>query len=82
MTIKLSAEQTNFIEWHGAKVGDDWFHLPLWYHKVGENLFEQVTFEKLPDHVKNMIMETREREVTLGDENLSNPNLPDGYNYY
>lgn len=55
MTVKYEKDSSDFLEKTATKVvlpsGDEWFYLPHWYKKVGEQTFEIVTFEKLPNEL-------------------------------
>jgi len=38
--------------------GNDWFHMPMWFKKVGDGLFAEYSYEDLPEQVKEMIDKT------------------------
>ncbi len=67
MTIKIPSEQAKFMEnWftilnspQGAE-RETWYFTPLYFKKVGENLFEIVQFDQLPQHVVDFIKSEQE----------------------
>jgi len=68
MTIKLIKTDSEFLEVAATKVsridGSDWYYLPFWYRKVGEDLYEQVTWDKLPESLKHHIQSNRDTPPT------------------
>lgn len=60
MTIKVSPENEKFITANGNKIGENWYYFPFWWKRLGDGIFEQVPFEKLPKEVKDLIQERRE----------------------
>lgn len=73
MIVKLSIEQAKFLETQASilsiprtsNVMDQWYYMPGWYHKIGENLFEVVSFQDLPNHVIQFVKASRESTELL-----------------
>lgn len=65
MTIRLIKTDSEFIETAGHMIpdvdGGDWYHLPCWYKKVGDGLYEEYSFDKLPNELKERIKMIREQ---------------------
>lgn len=64
MTIKLIKTDSEFLEVAATKIhtnGQEWYYLPFWYKRVGEDTFEQVRFENLPKFIIDYINSEREK---------------------
>jgi len=66
MTTKLPAAQAEFINnWANimnipqGTENETWYFMPFYLKKVGENMFEIVSFEHLPQHVTDFIKSER-----------------------
>lgn len=60
--LKLIETDSEFLEKIANKInvlGDEWFYMPFWFKKTGDNRFVIYTFDKLPDCVKEFIKENR-----------------------
>ena len=58
--LKMRKDASEFIENHstmikGDEEGKNWYHIPMYFKKVGENLFAEYSFEDLPEHIKKQI---------------------------
>jgi len=59
MTIKFIKTDSDFIE----KIsrceydvnGSNWYYMPFWFKKVGEDVYEQHSLDDLPNEIKNRI---------------------------
>jgi hypothetical protein len=64
MLIKYPYADCRFLENNAHIVsdgiGNEWYHLPHWYKKIGEGVFEIVPFEKLPSEMIKNLIENRE----------------------
>ena len=61
MTIKYPDSDCKFLEANatmieGEEEGKDWYYFPFWMHKVGEGVFEQVSWDNLPQYLKEEIL--------------------------
>lgn len=72
MIIKYSQEVSDFINDHTKMEinGNDWCYIPTWFKKVGENMFEVYSFEKLPQEVQMFI--SAMRNIPTVEENNEN----------
>lgn len=52
LAIKLLETDSNFIEIAGSCVNSEWFHLPNWYKKVGEGVYEEYEPKDVPVNIK------------------------------
>lgn len=58
--LKLRKSDAEFIESAATCIkvddsGNDWFHIPMWFKKVGDGLFAEYSYDDLPEQVKKMI---------------------------
>ena len=61
IAIKLIETDSKMIESLGAKVGD-FYHLPFWYKKISEGVYEEYRYEDLPHWVRSDIEAMRENK--------------------
>lgn len=66
--VKFSKEVSEFIESISTKIGDEWFYIPMWFKKQGEQVFSLHTFDKLPDELKKEILNHRKEIPELMPE--------------
>jgi len=62
MNIQLENAQSEFLENICNKIyanDEEWYYMPFWFKKVEKNVFEQVSFDYLPKHVKDVIFMQR-----------------------
>jgi hypothetical protein len=64
ITLKLQKTDSDFLEIAAHKVsnvnGNNFYHLPFWYEKVGDGLYVQYGFNELPQLLLNRIKEERD----------------------
>lgn len=57
--VIFSKEQSDFIEANGLQItlenGDTYYHLPLFYKKEKECVFELIKRHDLPEEIENII---------------------------
>jgi len=65
MKIKLKKTQADFLRQHGSIVtlpsGDKWYYFPFWWHEAGNNIFDSVDIDGLPQEVKDEIKSIMEK---------------------
>lgn len=61
MPVKYTQEQANFIRQQGSCIDAAWYHIPMFFKEVGENMFEVYEFEELPQYVKDTILAERKQ---------------------
>ena len=76
--VRFTKETALFIKGTGSTYyvkGEYWHHHPFWYKSTDkEDVFEQVTFENLPDYLKKAIEQFRSGEGILSAKiNNKNP---------
>jgi|APWor3302393624_1045192.scaffolds.fasta_scaffold184853_1 hypothetical protein len=64
LPIKLSQEVSEFMEanrscMYDAIDGNNCYFIPIWFEKVGENLYKQHYLNNLPTQLANRIKEER-----------------------
>lgn len=61
MKVLITKEQFDLFESNAAKMeyNGTYYYLPYWYKDLGDGYFEQITFEKLPEGLKEIIKENR-----------------------
>ena len=64
LPIKLSKEVSEFIEANGSCMydaidGNNCYFIPIWFEKVGENLYKQHYFNDIPTQLANLLKEER-----------------------
>lgn len=62
MTVKMIKTDSEFLEVVANKITvgeEEWYFMPFYFKKVGTDLFEQVPFSKLPEHVQKHIQTMR-----------------------
>jgi hypothetical protein len=67
MKMKLRPEVEQFLHQMVSYVrvnGERWYYMPYWLKKVGDE-FEIVSFEDLPDYVKEAIQKVRDDPRTI-----------------
>jgi len=52
MKVKYTKQEAEFIRSNGGRIEDNWYYFPYYFKEIGENTFEIVDFEKLPDRLK------------------------------
>jgi len=60
--LKLIKTDSEFIETAGQMVevnGTKYYHLPYWYKKIGDELYEEMKFGDLPKDLKDYIVGER-----------------------
>ena len=63
MPIKITEEQALFLRTMATCINHEnhnWFYMPFSFKQVGENTFEVIQFEKLPEHFISFIKLSRE----------------------
>lgn len=61
-TTKLTKEKVEFLKEMSTQINDgenNWYYLPFWFKQVGEDKFEIIQFEKLPEKVIKIIKDIR-----------------------
>lgn len=63
VSLKLQKTDSDFLEVCASKIydvnGNDFYHLPFWFEKVGDGLFVQYGFDDLPKALIDRINENR-----------------------
>jgi len=64
MIIKYPDSDCRFIEANAAMIegeeqGKDWYCFPFWMHKLGDGLFDVVTWDNLPQYLKEEILSNK-----------------------
>jgi len=63
MKIKLKTQESNFLRIHAHTLtlenGDMWFYMPYWWHNEGGDVFKRMSFEDMPEDLKNYILNER-----------------------
>ena len=65
MNVQLTKEQSEFLKGNSSMVTteeENWYYMPYWWKEnkeVGENVFEITTFDNLPEHIKQLIRDSR-----------------------
>ena len=65
MNVQLTKEQSEFLKGNSTMMVTEkgnWYYMPYWWKEnkeVGENVFEIVMFDNLPEYLKEMIHEHR-----------------------
>lgn len=65
MNVQLTKEQLKFLKGNSSIVTteeESWYYMPYWWKEnkeVGENIFEITTFDNLPEHIKQLIQDSR-----------------------
>lgn len=65
MNVQLTKEQSEFLKGNSSMVTNEeesWYYMPYWWKEnkeVGENVFEITTFDNLPEHIKQLIQDSR-----------------------
>lgn len=60
--LKLLPTDSAFLEKFCNKIesrSGEWFWMPYWFKKVGEDIYEQYSFDKLPQEIKDEINKIR-----------------------
>lgn len=60
--IKYSETDSKFLEKFANCVSVDneqWFYMPFYFKKISDNVYKQVSFERLPENVKEFISKSR-----------------------
>lgn len=60
MTLRLLQTDSELLENAGACIDGEWYHLPFWFRKVGDGIYEEYTYDKLPESLKERIRQARE----------------------
>lgn len=74
MFIKYSDKDCRFLENNASVLadvmvtGDKWFFFPYYLRQVGDGIFEEISFENLPQKFKDKIMEMRNTEPKPNQE--------------
>lgn len=66
--LKLVETDSDFLEKAAHELlvdGETWMSLPFWFKKKGNGVYEVVTFDKLPDYVKEKIKSNRELKPNI-----------------
>jgi hypothetical protein len=74
MTIRLIKTDSELLETIGHCIGGEWYHMPFWFRKVGEGLYEEYSFDKLPESFKKTLEQMRMQDLlypTPTDEQLN-----------
>lgn len=61
--VKLIETDSMFLEAvsHKVCVGEEeFYHMPFWYKKVSEGVYVELSFDKLPQSVKNIMQKERD----------------------
>lgn len=61
--IKLIETDSEFLEKvsHKVNIGDkSYYHIPFWYRKISEGVYEEIPFYKLPKELTDFIQEERD----------------------
>ncbi len=63
--VKLIETDSRFLEMvsHKVNIGNEnYYHIPFWYRKISEGVYEEISFDKLPKELTDFI--EKERKTT------------------
>lgn len=63
MKVKLSKQAIRFIEANAAAVDGAWYYMPFYWKRIDKDIFEQITFDKVPEYVKELIKENEKKKM-------------------
>jgi hypothetical protein len=66
--VKLIETDSKFLEKVSAMIdldGEIWYHMPFWYRKIAENVYEEVRFTDLPKNLQDRVRSFRDNLVVI-----------------
>ena len=71
--VQYSKEVTDFIKSMSSMVSDGkdtWMFFPYWLREDSEGVFEQVSFDQLPESFKQIVKDIRNGDTLKGKESF------------
>jgi len=65
--IEVTKEQSDLIKGISHCVNGEWYYIPYWFKDLGNNVFEEHSFDKLPDELKDVLMDSRYKQSDRKD---------------
>ncbi len=66
-TLKFTETDSDLIEKVSTCIydvnGSNWYYMPYWFKKVGDGLYQQFTFDQLPEELKQRLNEIKETKT-------------------